>query len=87
MDKNKLKNYSFVASLLSGIALVVVQVLAIFEIYIKDEIISNIISAILGLLVGIGIIIAPKNDKNTENSTNENEENDENLTDDNNKTK
>ncbi len=56
---NKFKNYSFMFGLVSAILMVVVQVLAAFEIYISSETVSNIVSVILGGLVVIGVVNKP----------------------------
>lgn len=55
----KTKTYAYWLSVLSATLLVVVQVLAIFKIYVETKVISDIISSVLGLLVVAGILIGP----------------------------
>ncbi len=56
---NKFKNYSFMCGLISAILMVIVQVLAAFDIYISNETVSNIVSVVLGALVVLGVINKP----------------------------
>lgn len=60
---NKFKNYSFMCGLISAILMVVVQILAAFEIYISNETVSTIVSVILGGLVVIGVVNKPTEDQ------------------------
>ena len=62
----KFKNYSFTMGLVSAVMLVVVQILAAFDVYISSETVSNIISVILGALVVIGVINKPSENEQTE---------------------
>ena len=54
-----IKSYGFWMSLLSGFALVVVQVLSLFNINIQSKSISDIISGVLGCLVVAGVLTKP----------------------------
>ncbi len=66
--KGKLiKSYGFWMSLLSGIVLVVVQVLSLFNINIQSKAITDVISGFLGCLVVAGILTKPvEDDENDE---------------------
>ena len=66
---NKFKNYSFLTGLISAVLMVIVQILSAFEIYISSEMVSNIISVVLGALVVLGVVSKPNN--TSENKTEE----------------
>lgn len=70
---NKFKNYSFLTGLISAVLMVIVQILSAFEIYISSEMVSNIVSVILGALVVLGVISKPNNSEEvkTENESEE----------------
>lgn len=81
----KFKSYSFMMGLISAILMVIVQILAAFDIYISNEMVSNIVSVILGGLVVLGVVNKPKDDEqisdvnipeeNNDNSSSDNENN------------
>lgn len=68
-----IKSYGFWMSLLSGIVLVIVQVLSLFNINVQSKAITDVISGFLGCLVVAGILSKPAGE-DTEEASNQNTE-------------
>ena len=72
-----IKSYGFWMSLFSGLALVVVQVLSLFNINIQSKAVTDAISGVLGCLVVAGILTKePSEEENTIDATDEEDTND-----------
>ena len=67
-EVKKTKTYAFWMSVLSALALVVVQILSIFGINISSQQVTEIISGALGVLVVAGILIGPIKEEDDEPS-------------------
>lgn len=67
--KNKIKSFSFWTAL-SGAVVVLLNALGqAFGFYVNNEIVSDIIMAIAGLLVVFGVVSMPNNNQDNSNST------------------
>lgn len=58
-EVKKTKTYAFWMSVLSAVLLFIVQVLNIFGVTIQTQVITDIVSSLLGVLVVTGILIGP----------------------------
>lgn len=69
--KEKLKNYSFWVGLVASIMLVVKFIAESFGFSIDEEVVNNVVNAILGVLTVVGVINKPK--QNVDNDSIDNE--------------
>ena len=70
--KNKLRSYGFWTALASALVVFVNAIGRFFNFSVQEELISNIVMAIAGVLVVCGVVVMPK--KNEEDGEEESQE-------------
>ena len=80
--KDRIKSYSFWTALSAGVVVLVQAIAKCFGLQIQEELISDIIMSVCGLLIVFGVVTMPKKDNSSEN-INEEENSFENADDDN----
>lgn len=64
--KQKVKSYSFWTGLSASVVILIESIASIFGAQVDEEIITNLVMAVCGVLVMLGIVVMPV----TENKTN-----------------
>ena len=69
--KNKIKSYGFWTALASAVVVLVNALGQMFGFSVDNEIITNVIMAIAGVLVVLGVVTMPKGDSNQQEGKSE----------------
>lgn len=69
--KNKIKSYGFWTALAGAVVVLVNALGQMFGFSVDNEIITNVIMAIAGLLVVLGVVTMPKGDSNQQEGKSE----------------
>lgn len=69
--KNKIKSYGFWTALAGAVVVLVNALGQMFGFSVDNEIITNVIMAIAGLLVVLGVVTMPKGDSNQQEGESE----------------
>ena len=69
--KNKIKSYGFWTALAGAVVVLVNALGQMFGFSVDNEIITNVIMAIAGLLVVLGVVTIPKGDSNQQEGKSE----------------
>lgn len=69
--KNKIKSYGFWTALAGAVVVLVNALGQMFGFSVDNEIITNVIMAIAGLLVVLGVVTMPKGDSNQQGESEE----------------
>ena len=72
--KNLIKSYGFWTALAGAVVVLVNALGRAFGFFVEEEIISNIIMAVAGLLVVFGVVTMPKSTKTSEKTEEKKEE-------------
>ena len=67
--KNKLRSYGFWTALASALVVLINAIGRFFNFSVQDEIISNIVMAVAGVLVVCGVVVMPKKEIDSQNET------------------
>ena len=73
--KDRIKSYSFWTALSAGVVVFAQAIAKCFGLQIQEELISDIIMSICGLLIVFGVVTMPKKNDTTEEKNNGEENN------------
>lgn len=72
--KQKVKSYSFWTGLSASVVILIESIASIFGAQVDEEIITNLVMAVCGVLVMLGIVVMPVTENKTNADTEETKE-------------